>query len=900
MLHGREHELDVLDRSLLAVRGGKGGALVLSGEPGMGKTALLRAAEARADGLTVLSATGVEAEAELAFAGLHQLLGPLSGTEYVDGLPEPLRHAVSAALGLGGPDCTDLVLYTAVARLLGQAAARHPVLVTVDDVQWWDRVSAAALAFAARRIATQPVLVLVAVSGEAGPYLAGLPALPLTGLPPTAAGAVFDEHAPSGSAGYRETVLAAAGGNPLALVELARTPAEVAEDDSTTPVVAPGSRLHRTLGARVRRMPADTRLLLLLLALDGTGRADVLAGAGLDIAALVPAEKAALVRCAGGHVRFRHPLLRALVRADADAAEIRAAHRTLADSLETSGEPERALWHRSLSAEGPDEDLAARLDERSAAVARCGGLAGAASVLRLAARLSTGPRRPRRLAAAGYAAWKSGQPDLARSLAAECAAHRNEPEVNAAIDRLNGLVALGDGDQRSAYDMLTRSAMSRAGTAPGEAVGLLFMAAAAAHHADLPGELAAAARRIVAIDGGFAEYGGLLAGLTDAAADAETSDPWRLRDRAPEHLRASDVHQWLWPLVLSSFGPRPGRAYEFGLEAVAEFTTNGMHAIVTMPELWLAELAFELGFWEQSGTRAAEGLRSAHDTGQRSRQADFHAVLAMLAATRGESGDCRDHARRCHDLAIPLGNRLAAARASWALGLLELARGNHDLAVEHLAALRDPAAPTAHGYLGRLATADLVEAHLRAGQRNRARQAADTFAPWANASTSPLARSRLARCRALLSEHDDDTDKLFTTALATAAPDHPFEQARTALLHGEWLRRVRRPARARPLLRQAHEIFRGLGARVWAHAAAGQLRPTGAEPVAPSGGDSLTHRELQVVRLAAGGLSNREIGARLFLSPRTVGHHLYRAFPKLGVANRAQLRSLEPEELTGG
>lgn len=322
--------------------------------------------------------------------------------------------------------------------------------------------------------------------------------------------------------------------------------------------------------------------------------------------------------------------------------------------------------------------------------------------------------------------------------------------------------------------------------------------------------------------------------------------------------------------MIARYGGSPRAALQFGLEARTSFSTNGMQAVLAFPDLWLAELEHELGQWSSPFSRAAEGLRSARETGQRARAADFHAVLALTAPT---AELCREHAAAALALAIPLHNRLAAAKATWALGQLALATGDNAAAVAHLAGIAEPASPTGHTLVSRWSAADLVEAHVRTGT-----PAGHVTLPPA---TTPLMRSRHHRARALLA----GTPDLFTAAGSAAFPDHPHEQARAALLHGEWLRRNKH--QAHPQLKLAHDLFTHLGASHWSRAAALQLRP------ATGSTSELTPQELSVARLAARGLTNKEIGARLFLSPRTVGHHLYKIFPKLGVATRSQLRELD-------
>ncbi|WP_186762715.1 helix-turn-helix transcriptional regulator [Lentzea tibetensis] len=819
MIYGRDGEQEELDALLTTARSGRGGALVLRGEPGIGKTTLLRWAAERAPEMTVLSTAGVEAESELPFAGLQQLLSPLD----FSALPEPHQSAVEVVLGCSDAPCTDLLLYTAVLRLLRSAG---PLLVIVDDLQWWDRASATALSFCARRAADAPIAFVLATDGPSP----DLPELALSGLSLAAAGPLFD--ALDVPAERRRALLTATAGNPLAMVECAH--------QSFLEVVPLSDRLRTAFTAR---LPADALPFLEIVAADGTDRSDVHAGAAHRLG--IEPHPAAI----------DHPLVRSAIYQGIRAP--RAVHRALADELIARGEPRRALWHCALAASGQDDELAASLEIAAADASSCGGLSTAADLLRRAASLSSRPSRDRRLAAAGYAAWKSGQPTLARSLSASVS------DV-AALDRLHGLIALSDDDQRSAHDHLVRAARGRP---PEEAVGLLFMAVAAALHADIGTSPALARLSEAGADLGFAVFVDHLARLRDGTIDA---DPWQLRATAPAALRHSDVHQWLWPLVIARYGADPRAALRFGVEARTSFSTNGMQAVLAFPELWLAELEHELGHWASAFSRATEGLRSAQETGQRARAADFHAVLALVAPNPEL---CRRHASAALAMAIPLHNRLAAAKAKWALGLLALSTGDNATAVSHLSSITEPTSPTGHTLVSQWAAADLVEACVRT------RTPADhVMLP---SAATPLMRSRSYRAQALLTDAPD----LFAKAASEAFPDHPHEQARAALLHGEWLRRNKHQARSQ--LRLAHDTFTHLGATHWTSAAARQLRPaTGTK-------FELTPQELSVARLAAKGLTNKEIGASLFLSPRTVGYHLYKIFPKLGIASRSQLRELD-------
>ncbi|GAA4547096.1 AAA family ATPase [Streptomyces collinus] len=907
MLYGRQKELHSLSRLVAEARAGRGGALIVEGDAGVGKTALLRRAVAAAgSGTRVLTCSGVQAEVALAFGGLQRLLTPL--LDRLPELPDDQVTALRSALGLSTAPATDLMVRTAVLSLLDRAAVRTPLLLVADDLHWLDPATAGVLLYAARRLEGRPIAFLAAVR-EAGETTRDLPRLTLRGLAQDAASALLDEHGWGTPGPARRAVADAVGGNPLALQELVRlgSPAEVAEKVVLTGTAPLSLRLREVFAERTRELPESARTLLLVAAAEDSGHTGtVLAAArrlAVDEQALDVVEAAGyLEEVSGARLRFRHPLVRAAVYADASARRRALAHRALADELAArppeGGQRERAVWQRALAATGPDEQLAEALEAGAATVRRRGGLAVAAAVLHRAALLSpTERQRTRRLAAAAEAAWKSGSPQLAQPLLREALSHPADGGTQLELDRLRGMMELWGGDQQAATARLLDSAAALINHSPGQAVTLAFMAVDGALRSDRTDEALRAARLIEAAGGedpGYARYGSWLADAV-AGRPRDGLTPWQILQAAPEDLSRNDAHRHVWPAALSNLGPSPRTARSFILEACDRFATSGMLAVRGLLLSWLADMEYRIGLWPECEAHAQEGLRMARDVGQPVLEADLLAVLALLSAGRGEAAECRAYAERAQALAVPQGNRSAAGTAQWALGRLSLAAGEYAEACERLAALGEPGSPFAHRQVARQAVLDVVEAQVRVDRREAAEHSAWAFEEWSERTT--LAWPELSRhgIRALLAE-GDTADKHFQAALsAPGAADAPLARGHTALLYGEWLRRNRREGEARTQLRSALETLAGLGARDEAERARAQLRAAGGAPRQRGGDPSarLTVQELQVAQLAAEGLSNREIGARLSLSPRTVGYHLYKVFPKLGISSRSQLRDAD-------
>ncbi|MER7212153.1 AAA family ATPase [Streptosporangium sp. NPDC000239] len=913
MLYGRAAEQAVIDRLLSEARAGRSGALLVRGEPGIGKTALLD--HAAAGDARVLRGTGIESEAELPFAGLHLLLRPV--LDRLDALPEQQERAVRAAFGLAAVQAGDrLLVGLAVLSLLSELAEEGPLLVLVDDAQWLDRASTDALLFAARRLDAEGVVLILAARD---PFTAqGIDELVLRGLDAPASAALLG---PEIDPVTRYRVLAEARGNPLALIELPKA----AAGDGTAPALT--DRVQNAFLGQVKRLPEATQGLLAVASAEDTGDLRVVLRAaatfGDFLEDLHPAESADLVRVQAGTVTFRHPLVRAAVYQGIPPSLRLAVHRALAEALDGREDADRRAWHLAMAATGPDEEVAAELERTAARASDRSGYAAASSAYERAARLSLRPdtRAGRLTLAAETAAW-AGQLDRAGTLAEQAArllavlalgpgehaepgehvgpgeraepgehvgpGERAEAGEHAEAGERSGTAALGArlthvratadflrGTVRAAYEALVEGAALTGGT---EAARMLFQALHGAWYIGAA-EVDHAAARLGALSLSDGDPLAPVAAFVTATLTRSGTAPSLARTIAEAReagARPGDLVQ------VCGMGLVAGQDEEVGETAralVAEARSTG--GIGTLPTLlfFLAETEMFHGRHRDALTTATEGLRIARDTGQTQWAAQLGAFLAYLAALEGDEERCRALA----DEALAAGPA-GHGWATWALGVLDLGRGRIEAALSRLE-------PVAGGYqvAGKRSVPDLVEAAVRFGAPERAAEALDGFRRWALGIGQPWACALLARCQALL----DDSEEHFAEALRVEG--RPFERARTALLYGEWLRRTRRKADARPHLRAALEVFERLGATPWADRARAELNATGSTAPATSAPGLLallTPQELQIVRLAARGLSNRDIAAQLFLSPRTVGYHLYKAYPKLGVASRGELATI--------
>jgi DNA-binding CsgD family transcriptional regulator len=874
----------------------RGCSLGLTGGPGIGKSALLAEAAERAAerGMLVLRATGVQSEALQAFAGLHQLLRPV--LSYLDGLPAPQRDAIQAAFGLADGPTPDLFL-TALAALdlLADSAARAPVLVAADDVQWLDRPTRDVLAFVARRLEFEPVLLITAVlDGYPSPLDAGQQALHLDALPSAAAAALLDARAPGLPEAVRARLLDEAAGNPLALVEL---PAGLGIGATVARWLPLTRRLERAFAARAFDLPAPTRTALLVAALDDSPLlSEVLAATALLIGkvspldVLAPAVDTRLIETDGTNVSFRHPLIRTAIRQEASISQRHAAHAALASIL--NAQPERQVWHRAASITGPDETVAAAMEVAAAQAKRRGGTAVAVAALRRAADLGDGLQRPRRLLDAAELAFELGQHDLVRDLLEEA-----EP--------------LGLSSREQAR--LTWIRESFGDGVPGAAASTRLLAAAAGHaSADGDTDLALKLLNGVAQRCWWAEPGQVARDHVVATAERleiAESDPRLLvilAFAAPVERGAVVIDRLSRLLPTAEPGTGAVRLAAIAATAVGAFDLAVSLLAASMPSLraqgrlGLLARALTLQAWSAAqladlGTAipaAEEARRLAEETSQPLIMATAEAVQAILAALRGQHEAAEALAAQAERVSVPAGASAIMAAALQARGLAALGAGRPADALALLRRVHDRADPAFHTGIRCHTIGTLAEAAVRSGDPHSIDAYMQEMETAAQQTPSPSLHAGLRYARALLAPATR-AGTLFEDAMRSESSAWSFIRARVQLAYGERLHQERQDSAARAPLRAATDAFDALGVIPWSDRARQQLRATGekSRPRTPEARDQLTPQELQIVQMAAEGMTNREIGQKLYLSHRTVGSHLYRVFPKLGISSRTELRA---------
>src|SRR5215471_10952573 len=894
MLFGRSGQLAAIDRLLEGMRSGRAGALVLRGEAGIGKTALLDAAEQKAAGARVLRVTGVESEAELPFAALHALLR--SALAEIGALPGRQAEALRGALGLAEETVADRFLVgLGLLSLIAELAEDRPVLVLADDAQWLDRASGDALVFAARRLYAERAAVLVA-AGDAPPGagLPGLPELRVGGLDRAAA-----EQLLAGAglvAAVRDQLIAEAGGNPLALIELSRGLSGPQRAGSVTPLAlpaaSPAGRVQQAFAVRIGGLPPECRRAVLVAALGGMADlAEVsraVAAAGGSLTDLAAAERAGLVRLTPAGVSFAHPLAWAAVLAGSDIAERAAGHRALAGVLDG----DRRAWHLAALADGPDEQVAAELDAAAQRAGRRGIRAAASAAYERAAALSADPTaRGRRLALAAEAAIDAGQLPRAAGLARQAGQLVTDPAAAATLARVRAQLEFEAGWPADAAGILLEWAAMLGPADPGaaqavvaEAVHVLWLNAGPAH----PELERRAAAMTPPVGARLVEFLQAVRRLQDGDIHTPVTFP-----ATPDHRSLpffAGFSQLFFDFVRGDV-PAVGRR---AAGMAAECRDTGIAGLLAYALVYLADTQGLRGEFLDAIATAEEGLRIAADTGQTHVTRELASTAAGLAAITGDEEACRARAAQVRELSAGV-QTLALAGADCALAMLDLGCGHYRSALDWMrAATYGPARRNPEVlYVYPVH----VEAAVRVGRTDLAARPLAQFTAWADGIGQRWATAVAARCAALTAD-DADAEPLWREAIAAHEGDgRPFEQARTRLLYGEWLRRNRRRADAREHLLAAAAAFARMGARPWQDRAEAELRAAGAAPLAAAADDPLarlTPQELQVVRLAAAGASNKQIGAQLFLSPRTVGFHLYRAFPKLGVTTREELARYAP------
>jgi DNA-binding CsgD family transcriptional regulator len=897
MLIGRETETAGLGKLLHAARLGTSGAMVLRGEAGIGKTALLEHAASMADGFMVLRATGIESEAELPYAALHQLLRPLQ--DRIDRLAEPQARALSGALGLAHEREADpFLIGVGVLTLLGDAAEEQPVLALLDDAAWFDHESAHALGFTARRLHAEGVVLLFSArDGTGQPFaLPGVADMRVERLADADARQLLGDRV---DAARREDVVARAHGNPLALLELASGPDGAA---------APGGA-EEAFARRVDTLPERTQALLLIAAADTTRSLAVVgaaaAGLGLDAAALEPAESDGLVRAAAGTIEFRHPLVRSAVY-NASPFEARArAHRALADALAGDHNADRRAWHHAAAVLGTDEDAAAELEGTASRAIERSGHAAAASALERAADLSPAEGdRARRLVVAAREATLAGERERAL-VVLDRAGAVTAPALVAMAALTRGWAAVDHGARHDAFERFMEAVRAGREAAPPVALAASIRALEVAGQARTPerlvelrgllGDIRVSSddeRSTLAVAEGFTAFGAddfdvAFEAFARAAALADDSaDPLTLLHACWAAGFAGDVVQ---AARLAGRGEQLARA---------RGAMGPLTAILMSRATWEVRAAR----FSAAETAATEALALARETSQVGLAAIALALLARVDAVRGREAECRQRASEALAIAQARSEAQPESAAEVALADLDLAMGRPADALERLKSVFTQG----HAAYRYAVIDDLIECAVRAGRADDALEPLGEWQQFARRSGVPIGDVVLARASALLAG-PEDADARFGAALeAHARVPWPFVHARTELAYGEFLRRVRRKADARTQLRSALERFEALGAAPWAERAAGELRATGetARKRDASTIDQLTPQELQIARLAAEGARNRDIAGRLFLSPKTVEYHLRKIFQKLEIGSRVELIKLvssgeAPRELAG-
>jgi DNA-binding CsgD family transcriptional regulator len=888
-----------------------GQVLVVTGEAGMGKTVLLAdaAGRARSAGMRVLPVTGRESESRLAFAGLHQLLRPvLSGAT---GLPARQAQALLGALGFSAdPVAADpLLTGVAVLTLLSDLSERSPVLVVADDAHWLDRSSLDALAFAGSRLDAERVVLLVGARGQAPPpgFDRGFPELHLEPLSAADADRLLDgqPRPPRGRA--RAQVLAQAAGNPMALIELAKV---IADDPAASrrwaaePLLLT-DRLTAVLTSRFATLPEQTQAALLLAAVADAPDLSAAArhGTGPDARALVPAEQRGLIKIDRTGLRFSHPLVRSAIYHSAPFARRAAAHRELASALDD--QPDRRAWHLAAAALQPDEQVAALLEATAAQAQHRGGALAAALALERAAELSPDPEdQARRLGAAASAAVPTGQADWVQDLATRALAVTADPELRLTARHDAGWALAWSGRRTAALPALLSVAEEASRDLPALAWDALGSAAIVAYQSGLPASRQAVSRTLGVLERQGPPPPGRAPG-SDVHAHKlwirASADPIGSRNQLLPYLRkiaGSPIEEpFLWRIAAAAWIlDESDLAVRLLQDVMQRLRAPGVRGTSGGGLTVLGWAYIDTGRWDEALEVAAEAAGTAEANQMDIVAASADVITATVLALRADSGAARKHAARALATVDPAENGLITARARRALGVAALADGSYLQAFTQLRGLFSEDGTPLHNYASYLGVADLAAAAVRADRRIEGSDVIEDALSRLEGRGSARLEQLIARARGILAG-PDEAEAHFGKALADPAGDQwPFERAQLRLDYAEWLRRRRRINDAKPVLAQVLRTFQRLGARSWAQRAQAELRASGvavtSAPAEPDALEELTPQQRQIVRLASDGLTDREIGDRLFLSPRTVSSHLYRSYPKLGVASRHQLRDV--------
>ncbi|GAA3919056.1 AAA family ATPase [Actinoplanes auranticolor] len=905
MMLGRTAERALIDGLLTGARAGRSDALVLTGEPGIGKTTLIQYAVGQAEGMQVLSARGYEDESEIPFAGLADLLRPALGV--LDELPAPQAAALRSALALGPPVAGDrFTVCAATVGILAAAAEVSPVLIVVDDLQWLDASSREAVLFAGRRLHADGIALLLATRDPADATGLRYPQVALEGLSVEEVDELCRATLTVAPAGTGARLHAATAGNPLGVIELCRERPEIVDEGVTAPFVAPGSRIERALRGRLEELDGDTRRALVLAAAAvGGDTATLLAAAragGLQLRHFAPAEKQGLITVDEQRIEFRHPLLRSVAYHGASTDDRVAAHTALATALAGAAGDAAAdarAWHLAAATLAPDEQIAAELEQAALRASRRAGYVAAARAFGQAARLSRGPDRSRRLLRAARCWQLAGRNEQVLTLLDDALPLTTDPSRRALIQHMDAYVRMWRERPDGVLPILVRSAEAVQEIDPARAalmysdacipyfmVGDLEQLQAAVRRGyELAGRVGGVTQLVaaVALAGGLTLAGQreqAIALLRDCHAELLAADPLV---RAQDLCHASLT--WIWLEGYEQAGELLGRV-------VAAARSAGALGVLPQALGIESELHFRVGRWHDARVSAAESLRLASET----RQADLYGLFfaGRLDAVQGRDDDCRRRVSRTMEVADRLGVGCMALYTGHELGLLALSHGDAGEAITRLEAVRElPVVAHIHEPAVVPWVFDLVEAYIRDGRTDAA---GELLAEQESHPGGQWAEAAAARCRALLTA-PEEMDEAFGIALqAPGCARMPFERARTQLCYGERLRRARRRADARRHLHDALETFTRLGAQPWAERVRTELRATGSTVGrSPDALPRLTPQELQVALVVARGATNHEAAATLFLSQKTIEYHLSNIYRKTHIRSRAELAGIAGE-----
>jgi DNA-binding CsgD family transcriptional regulator len=909
-LRGRHDECVVLDRLVDNVRAGQSQVLVLRGEAGVGKTALLEYLQRRASGCRIARAAGVESEMELPFAGLHQLCAPM--LHRLGRLPGPQGDALGAAFGLRDGDAPDRFLVgLAVLSLLSDVAEEHPLLCVLDDAQWLDRASAQAFAFVTRRLMAESVAVVFAVRESSNDQdLTGLPELQIHGLADRDARALLE----SVLAGplderVRDRFVAETRGNPLALVELPRglTPAQLAGGFALPGAIPLSGRIEASFQRRLDALPADTRRLLQLAAADPAGDPVLLWRAAQRLAignqAAGPAAEAGLLEI-GARVLFRHPLVRSAAYRSASLQERQAVHRALAEATDPRLDPDRRAWHRAQAAPEPDEDVAAEL-ERSAGRAQArGGLAAAAAFLQRAVTLTVDPaRRADRALAAAQSKHQAGAPDTALELLAMAQAGPLDELQQARAELLRAQITFAVTRGRDAPPLLLAAAKRLEpldATLARETYLDAFSAALFAGRLARGGGIREVAEAVLAADWGESSRRSplacnlLLDGLailtTQGYAAAATTLKGALRAFRDEPMSEEDTLRWLWLACRIARALGDDASWDELTDRQVQLARSA-GALSLLPIALIERFGVQLfvGDLDAAASLVAEAEAVVEATG--SQLAPQGAIA--LAAWRGREAEASALIQASRQEVERRGEGLWLIATEWASAVLFNGLGRYE---DALAAAEQAAEDPHELGVSTWVPTEIIEAAVRSGAPERAAGPLRRLQEISRAADTDWALGVEARSRALLSE-GEAAERLYLEAIERLGRTRiRVALARAQLLYGEWLRRQGRRMDAREQLRIAHQLYSSMGMEGFAERARRELQATG-ETVRKRSVEThgeLTAQEMQIARLANNGLSNQEIGSRLFISARTVKYHLSKVFTKLSISSRAQLDQVLP------